>query len=113
MSFENNLKRIADALEMIAEGTVNGAVPADAVVKEKKATKKTKKKADEEPGDFANPFERADVQKALVSFVKDGPGKGPAVEIFEEFKAGSISTLQSSDYGAFIARLEEVAAVKA
>ncbi len=129
MSIEQNLERIANALEILAEGSVNGAVPDDATVEaeasasggpkatrksaskkkgaaKKGAAKKGAAKAKKEP--VEDEPTREDVHEALTDFCKEGPGKAAAKDILEEFKAGSISTLDSEDYGAFIARLIEV-----
>jgi len=115
MSLEKNIERIADALELIAEGAVNGSLPDGGTLGEsepsasdrpkvtrKKAAKKAAKK-DEPTGPT-----REDVSEALMEFCKNGPGKTAAKEILEEFKAGSISTLDVKTYEAFIARLNEV-----
>jgi len=127
MSIEVNLERIATALEIIALA-VNDDVRGKAetardnladttegedteerpkAVRKKAASKKkaaAKKTAEEEP---AGPT-REEVQTALVSFCKDGPGKEAAKGVLQEFNAGSISTLDAEEYGAFIARLDEV-----
>ena len=120
MSLEKNIERIADALELIAEGAVNGAVPEGGALTEgetsasgrpkatrKKAAKKAVKKAVKKDDEPTGPT-REDVSEALMEFCKNGPGKTAAMEILEEFKAGSISTLDVKTYEAFIDRLTEV-----
>ena len=114
MSFEKNLERIADSLEILAGKVASITNVTNATPDEKKkstkksaAKKKAAAKKTEEPEDKTT---RADVQIALVKFCKEGPGKEVGKEVLEEFKAGSISTLDVGDYAAFVKRLEEVAA---
>ena len=111
MSLEKNIERIADALGIIAlalndevRGKAEAAAESETSASGRpKATRKKAAKKDEPTGPT-----REDVSDALVEFCKNGPGKIAAKEIFEEFKAGSISTLDVKTYEAFIARLNEV-----
>ncbi len=108
MSIEENLDRIASALEHLAFGAQapepgttramehasNGSVTDEPVA----------------PPAADEPVTREGVQAALTAFVTDGPGKAQAKDVLGEFKAGSISTLDEADYAAFVARLAAVAA---
>ncbi len=125
MSIEKNLERIADALEIIAGSAPTAAGVADGepsacgcspvkkkTAEEKKAAKaeKAQKVKDAKAAKAAKKSDttREDVQVALVEFCENGPGKTAGKEVLEEFKAGSISTLDEADYGAFVKRLAEV-----
>ena len=129
MSLEKNIERIADALELIAEGAVNGSMEGGVLTEggtsasdrpkatrkegkktpeEKKAAAAAKRAAKKAEKDEPKGPTREDVSDALMEFCKNGPGKTAAKEILEEFKAGSISTLDVKTYEAFIARLNEV-----
>lgn len=136
MSLERNIERIADALEKLTTFEFNKVGPiehascsdepsasggakatpkttaeknADKVKKAKKMKETLEKKKADAASDAGDGVTREDVQAALVAFVKNGPGKAAAKEVFEEFKAGSISTLDNESYEAFIFRLKEVA----
>lgn len=137
MSIEKNLERIADALEKLTTfefskvGQVEhascsgdntstttkgsgGATRKTAAEKKAekaaktRAAKEKKKKTTETESSENDGATREDVAVALVEFCDNGPGKAVAKSILEDFKAGSISTLDPDDYEAFIAKLGEV-----
>ncbi len=107
MSIENNLERIATALETIAHhlaGAEVNTAKTDGEAKKaakKPAKKATKTKAETKPKDEPKKLEVSDVQDALVR-VANTLSRDVARGILGEFNAKKVSDLKESEYGAVI-----------
>jgi hypothetical protein len=113
MSIENDLKRIADAVEKLVESLTADKRPATVVDKMGDVVKPAKKAMKVEALTPTTPPQQASVSKdQLVDALRDVVlKKNPTVakEVLHEFGAGRISEVKESDYAACYKALQEVA----